>query len=273
MTSGALQAWPDGAGPRVAFSRRRSSLRLPLSLSAALHLALVLALLFFPQRESAVLDIGQAGTVDVVMIPAGVPEAPPAPAPEPRQSAPEPAAPTPEVPPVAAPPPPPPAPEAAAPPAPLPPPAPKAAAAPARPLPFPRPVARSLADLGADLGTAPAPPPAQPLPHGSMNLAIGPQARASRGAVPINPTAPSGMVRVEGADLGVDWERELQAWWRRHAFYPDQAAENDEDGTNRITVLLDRTGKVHSVEMEMRSGSQWLDMASSPPRRTRRRCT
>jgi protein TonB len=95
-----------------------------------------------------------------------------------------------------------------------------------------------------------------------MNLAIGPVARTSKGAVPVNSATAKGMVRIEGADLGEDWERALQAWWDRHGFYPRQAAENGEDGTNRLRVELDRTGRVHSVELEMRSGSQWLDMGA-----------
>jgi len=196
------------------------------------------------------------------------PEAPPAPLPAPPlPSPPVPPPPAPPVPPAPAPP----APEErAAPPAPLPPPprqpspAPPAPVrpAPTRPAPFPQPVARSFADLGAALGAA---PPAQPLPpsrRGSMNLAIGPEARASKGSVPVNPDAPNGMVRIEGADLGEEWERLLQEWWRRHSYYPREAAAEGEDGTNRIRLLLDRTGRVHSVEMEMRSGNQWLDLAS-----------
>jgi len=224
---------------------RSPSLRLSLPLSALLHLVLLLALLSFPPRQPALIDVAEPGTVDVVMVPAGVPEAPTVLAPEPEIAPRPPAASAPELP---------------TPPQekPLPAPPPPARPAPARPAPFPRPVARSFADLGA----APPPEAARPPQRGSMDLAIGPEARASKGAVPINPTTPTGMVRIEGADLGEDWERALQAWWDRHGFYPRQAAENDEDGTNRVRVELDRTGRVHSVELEMRSGSQWLDMGS-----------
>lgn len=297
----AVRAWRGAAGQgslstagigeeraRLPRPRRRSSLRLGLTLSALLHLALLLALLFAPQPRLETATIGEPGTVDVVMLPpAGVPEAPVNPNPEPKPatpvlpvpaSAPIPAPAPPPAPEAAAPPveKPPPAPEAAAPPVekppppraaaapPIPPPHPPAPARPAplRSMPFPRPIARSFADLSADLGArqpSAAPPP---LPRGSMDLAIGPQARASNGEVPVNPDTPRGMVRIEGADLGEDWERALQAWWDRHGFYPRQAAENGEDGTNRLRVVLDRTGRVHSVELEMRSGSQWLDMGS-----------
>jgi len=314
----AVRAWPDAAGQgtlspvalgagysRPPASRRRASLRIPLPLSALLHLLLVLALLFLPQRQPETPDIGEAGTVDVVMVPAGVPEAPAELPPEPNPATPEPPMPALPLPPPAPPSPPvaaapapppappenppaPPAPEAlAAPPAPLPvpqtrpsaPPEPEEAAAPpappprpptpprpaaVRPTPFPRPVARSFADLGTGLRTEsrPEPEPAPPLPRGAMNLAIGPEARASKGSIPLNPDSTRGILRIEGADLGEDWARALLAWWNEHSFYPHQAAENDEDGTNRLRVLVDRTGRVHSVELEMRSGSQWLDMGS-----------
>lgn len=284
---GSLSVAGIGEG-RVRLSRRRrqSLLRLGLPLSALLHLALLLALLLAPQPRLKTVSIGEPGTVDVVMLPpAGVPEAPPSPKPEPKPATPAPPAPAPAPIPAPAPPPlapavapipPPSAPEAAAPPvekpplpketAALPTPPPRSPAparpAPMRSMPFPRSIARSFADLGADLSTRPPPATPPPLPRGSMDLAIGPQARASNGEVPANPDTPRGMVRIEGADLGEDWERALQAWWDRHGFYPRQAAENGEDGTNRLRVLLDRTGRVHSVELEMRSGSQWLDMGS-----------
>jgi TonB family protein len=294
MVRTAVTAWRGAAGqgtlstvgPGDGYSRPprscwRTSLRIPLPLSALLHLALVLALLVFPLRQPPVPDVAEPGTVDVVMVPAGVPEASAEQPPEPNPATlerPVPALPpAPEVPPpsppVAAAPEPLPAPqeqppvppepeEPAATPAPPPVPRLPARPAPARPAPFPRPVTRSFADLGADLRAAPPPEPPPPLPRGSMNLAIGPEARASNGAVPVNPDSPRGMVRIEGADLGAEWERALLAWWDQHSFYPHQAVENDEEGTNRLRILVDRTGQVHSVVLEMRSGSQWLDLGS-----------
>ncbi len=304
----AANAWRDAAGQgtlspvalgdddsRLPRSRWRPSLRIPLPLSALLHLALAAALLVSPLRQPPPPDIGQTGTVDVLMVPAGVPEPASAQPPEPNPATPERALPAPApqtapVPPVAsapaplpppretpppvaslpeplpAPPEKPPVPpepeETAAPPAPPPAPRPPARPAPERPAPFPHPVARSFAALDAELRAAPSPEPRPPLPHGSMMLAIGPEARASNGSIPVNPNSPSGVVRIEGANLGAEWERELRKWWDQHAFYPHQAMENDEEGTNRVRILLDRTGQVHSVVLEMRPGSQWLDMGS-----------
>ncbi|KAA5608119.1 energy transducer TonB [Rhodovastum atsumiense] len=127
---------------------------------------------------------------------------------------------------------------------------------------FPQPMARSL-DFGsaAVLRAAPSAPASPPRMRG-MDLAIGPAARASKGAIPRNPTVANGMVRVEGADLGDDWLRQLHEWWNRHSYYPPQAAAAGEDGTTRIRVVVNRSGRVEKVELEMRSGSQWLDLGS-----------
>ena len=54
----------------------------------------------------------------------------------------------------------------------------------------------------------------------------------------------------------------MHEWWDRHGYYPRQAAEQGEDGTTRLRVRVDRSGRVREVTLEMRSGSQWLDMGS-----------
>jgi TonB family protein len=67
--------------------------------------------------------------------------------------------------------------------------------------------------------------------------------------------------RVAGARVGPDWRNLLSAWVRAHAYYPEQAAMNGEDGDAMVQVVANPSGHVTSVEMRMRSGSQWLDMA------------
>ena len=67
--------------------------------------------------------------------------------------------------------------------------------------------------------------------------------------------------RVAGAHVGPDWRNELSAWVRNHAYYPEQAAMNGEDGDVTVQVVANPNGHVTSVEMRSRSGSQWLDMA------------
>ncbi len=67
--------------------------------------------------------------------------------------------------------------------------------------------------------------------------------------------------RVSGAHVGPDWRNELSAWVRSHAYYPQQAAMNNEDGDVTVQVIANPNGHVASVEMRSRSGSQWLDLA------------
>jgi TonB family protein len=63
-------------------------------------------------------------------------------------------------------------------------------------------------------------------------------------------------------DLGEDWLLRLHEWWRRHGFYPPRAAELGEDGTTGLRVVVDRSGRVRSVDLEIRSGSEDLDIGS-----------
>ena len=67
---------------------------------------------------------------------------------------------------------------------------------------------------------------------------------------------------MHGAHVGKDWEELLHEWWLRHGYYPDEAARKGESGQVRIHVNVDRNGRVHLVELESSSGSQWLDMGA-----------
>jgi len=64
-----------------------------LPLSLLVHLAVLAALLFFPHHAPELLDVGESGTVDVVMVPEGVPDAAATIAPEPNPASPTPPAP------------------------------------------------------------------------------------------------------------------------------------------------------------------------------------
>jgi protein TonB len=63
------------------------------------------------------------------------------------------------------------------------------------------------------------------------------------------------------AEVGPDWRNELSEWVAEHSYYPRQAASLGQDGTSRVLVTTAPDGRVLSVELERRSGSQWLDMA------------
>jgi protein TonB len=63
------------------------------------------------------------------------------------------------------------------------------------------------------------------------------------------------------AEVGPDWRNALSEWVSEHAYYPSQAATMGQEGSTRVVVTTTPNGRVLSVEMERRSGSQWLDLA------------
>jgi TonB family protein len=67
--------------------------------------------------------------------------------------------------------------------------------------------------------------------------------------------------RAREGNPGPDFYAALRAWWLAHRFYPEQAAERGEDGDVQLSLIVDRQGRVLEVQIETRSGSQWLDMA------------
>ncbi len=81
------------------------------------------------------------------------------------------------------------------------------------------------------------------------------------GAPKQGPAALDALGRVDSRDLGGDWINAVSAWIEAHKYYPEQAIREGQDGdvTARIVVAAD--GRVTSVELERRSGSQWLDLA------------
>ena len=84
----------------------------------------------------------------------------------------------------------------------------------------------------------------------------------------LSPGAPKGPNRAEAffdaraARLGADWEEALKSYWLRHRYYPQQAAENGEDGTVDVELTVSSTGRVQSAVIKSRSGSQFIDMAA-----------
>lgn len=96
--------------------------------------------------------------------------------------------------------------------------------------------------------------------RGPIDLSIGP-VENYKGAPPTrNPHDETSEIQVTGAQLGGDWERELHAWWVEHRRYPQQAIEQNEQGTVVIRFKVNRIGQTSGAEIISRSGSQWLDM-------------
>jgi len=68
--------------------------------------------------------------------------------------------------------------------------------------------------------------------------------------------------RVIKGRADADWLNDLHRWWLQHGYYPEQAALAGEDGTVNIQIVVDHYGRVHTVDLTGRSGSQWLDMGA-----------
>lgn len=122
--------------------------------------------------------------------------------------------------------------------------------------PRPLPDRRFASPLDLNFGQSPnrAPPPRGSVASRAIDL--------SPGAPKTGPNRAEAFYDARAAKVGADWANGLAAYWRRHRFYPRQAAENGDDGTVQVELVVNRQGKVESVEISRRSGSPWLDMAA-----------
>lgn len=84
----------------------------------------------------------------------------------------------------------------------------------------------------------------------------------SLGAPKLGPNKSEAFFDIRAANIGADWAQGLAVYWRQHRYYPQQAAQNGEDGTVEIQIVVNRLGRVEAVEVVRRSGSPWLDMAA-----------
>jgi TonB family protein len=73
---------------------------------------------------------------------------------------------------------------------------------------------------------------------------------------------PDPPLRIEGADLGADWIRQLQIWWDVHAFYPKEASEKNVSGIVKLHLWVRPDGRVWTVKVEQSSGSAAIDEAA-----------
>jgi protein TonB len=88
---------------------------------------------------------------------------------------------------------------------------------------------------------------------GSIDMSLGP---ASRGAADNTPKSDS-----EEEREGADWRNALSRWVSEHAYYPEQAREEHEEGDAKVHVIAAPDGRVKEVELIGKSGSMWLDLA------------
>ena len=134
---------------------------------------------------------------------------------------------------------------------------------------FPTPLAFSFGLPGATTPNRPtpnstvsrsAPPPgapariARPGQPGTIDLSFGPIQGGS--------LSPSASVQMEGVAVSTDWLNLVSAWWRRHGYYPPQAAANFDDGDVTLHMQVDPDGRVEFLELTSKSGSQWLDLGA-----------
>lgn len=131
---------------------------------------------------------------------------------------------------------------------------------PPRPRPAPpQPTRQALGTLGAPMdlnfGQASSRAPAPRAP-GSRGIDF------SLGAPKPGPNRSEAFFDARAANVGADWAQGLETFWRQHRYYPRQAAEAGEDGTVRVVLVVNRLGRVKSVEVKTRSGSPFLDMAA-----------
>ncbi len=84
----------------------------------------------------------------------------------------------------------------------------------------------------------------------------------SLGVPKTGPNKSEAFFDIRAANIGADWAQCLAVYWRQHRYFPQQAAQSGEDGTVEIQIVVNRLGRVESVEIKRRSGSPWLDMAA-----------
>ncbi len=234
----------------------------PWAWGAALLLhILAVAFILFLRSRPPVQEAQSPPAVSVVFDNGGTTSQPTAP-PVVRQGPPQPA----EAPPASAPPPPPPPPQAQAevnlnvPPSPfgeLPlAPQPQAKPTPQRKQPTPTHSRPALPQHyvmmdGMSYGT-PAPSGKPSATHGkAMNLSL-----------PENDTqAVTGNDFSVRGNAGADWGAELQKWVSEHAYYPQAALEQHQQGTAEVEFTVDRQGHVTGLRLLRSSDSTFLDQA------------
>jgi periplasmic protein TonB len=101
--------------------------------------------------------------------------------------------------------------------------------------------------------TVSARPRSSPHVPGTIDMSLGP---ASKGVADPTPYSDSDESRE-----GADYRNLLSHWVREHAYYPEQARLEGDEGDAKVHVLAASDGRVKEVELIGKSGSMWLDLA------------
>ena len=150
--------------------------------------------------------------------------------------------------------------------------------APALPLPPPPPPAPPARDRPPPPSAATAPQPSQRLPGlylpdglptapSPRPFAAAPRPSGQRAPLDlsldrlavIGRASPEARLEVRGAEVGPDWRNAFRRWLDQNNRYPPNALVVNEQGTNRVEILVAPDGRVRSVRLVRSSGSVWLD--------------
>jgi periplasmic protein TonB len=96
-------------------------------------------------------------------------------------------------------------------------------------------------------------PHAAPHIPGTIDMSLGPASRGTADPTPLS--------EHDADAAGADWRNALSRWVAEHAYYPEQARREAEEGDAKVRVLADPDGRVKEVELIGKSGSMWLDLA------------
>lgn len=104
------------------------------------------------------------------------------------------------------------------------------------------------------LSFAPAPPMAyRGLRHSkSLDLSMGPVIAGGR--------IQDAVAHVSSPGASADYIEGISEYVETHKFYPQQAADNGDEGTSVLEVTISRDGRVRNVRLVASAGSRWLDM-------------
>ena len=124
--------------------------------------------------------------------------------------------------------------------------------APSKPSDFPAPMDFSFGPPQRQLRASSRPHASTHIP-GTIDMSLGPAARGATDATPFS--------KHDQDAEGADWRNALSRWVAEHAYYPNEARRDGEEGDAKVRVVADPNGRVRLVELIGRSGSMWLDLA------------
>jgi TonB family protein len=104
-----------------------------------------------------------------------------------------------------------------------------------------------------------APPQSQVVTHGTQ-----PQRGLALNLAPVirNGQLLDAVEHVSDPNASSDWLEGLTDWIAKHAYYPQSAGENGEEGDSTVEAKIDRSGRVISARLITSAGSRLLDVAT-----------